>query len=85
MEKWKLVMETVNDYLTENTVMTKREFWLTVTSCTLAGVLIGIIFSPVKKGLSIFSNNGNGNGCGSGNDYCDDQEDETECIGVYEK
>lgn len=73
----KKVKETVTELLTGDTIMTKKEFWLTVTSCTLLGVLVGIILSPVTKGIAIGSNNGNGNGSGN-TEYNDCTEDETE-------
>jgi len=77
------VKATVTELLSGDTIMTKKEFWLTVTSCTLLGVLMGIIISPVTKGIMIGSHNGNGNGSGN-TEYNDREDDETECIGVCE-
>ncbi|MDD3205151.1 MAG: hypothetical protein PHS74_05375 [Lachnospiraceae bacterium] len=76
----KKVTEWCEKFLTGDTTMTKKELWLTITSCTLLGVLIGLIVAPVTKGVMIGSNNGNGNGCGN-TEYNDDTE-EPECIGV---
>ncbi|MDD2972074.1 MAG: hypothetical protein PHE02_08105 [Lachnospiraceae bacterium] len=78
------VRAAATEFLTGDTTMTKKEFWLTVTSCTLAGVLVGLFLAPVTRGIIIGSNNGNGNGCGNREYHEDDQDDATECIGVDE-
>ena len=41
-----------------NMTVSKRELFLVVTACTLAGILTGILLSP-KKAVAIGSNNGN--------------------------
>lgn len=44
--------------LDRNIIVNKRELFLGMTSCTLAGVLLGILLSP-KRCLSIGSYNNN--------------------------
>lgn len=46
--------------LDHDMVINKRELFLGVTACTLAGILTGILLSP-KKAVTIGSNNGNNN------------------------
>ena len=46
--------------LDRNIVINKRELFLGIMTCTLAGILTGILFSP-KKVLTIGSNNGSNN------------------------
>lgn len=51
--------------LEESTVISKRELFLGLSTCALAGIVLGVFFSPKKK-VTIGSNNGNnntGNGC----------------------
>lgn len=46
-------------------VISKRELFLGLTTCALAGLVLGVFFSPKKK-VAIGSNNGShntGNGC----------------------
>lgn len=54
--------EKLTELLTGNVTINKKEFWLTVTSCTLLGVIIGLISAPFTHGITLFSHNGNGNG-----------------------
>ena len=54
----------------EERIMTKRELFLTVTTCTLAGILLGILFSPKKKTMI-----GSHNGCYNGTYPGEDKED----------
>lgn len=46
--------------LDQEIVVNKRELFLGVTTCTLAGILTGILLSP-KKSVTIGSHNGNNN------------------------
>lgn len=46
--------------LDQKIVVNKRELVLGLTACTLAGILVGILFSP-KKTTTIGSHNGNNN------------------------
>lgn len=68
-EKWSIFKESLSDV----TMMTKREFLLTLAVCILGGIVFGVFFSP-KKSMVIGSNNGNNSG-----NYGrkDEEEDET--------
>lgn len=44
--------------LSENTTMTKKEYFLTIATCLLGGIVLGILCSP-KKHTVIGCNNGN--------------------------
>jgi hypothetical protein len=46
--------------------MKKREYFLTLTVCLLAGLVIGMLISP-RKFTMIGNNNGNNNGNNEGN------------------
>ncbi|MCM1258560.1 MAG: hypothetical protein NC307_11985 [Roseburia sp.] len=52
-------------------LVNKREMVLVVTVCALAGILLGILFSP-KKSTTIGSNNGNNSGNGN---FPEEEED----------
>lgn len=56
-EKWNEIQIT----LEEMTLMKKREYFLTLTVCLLAGLVIGMLISP-RKFMMIGNNNGNNNG-----------------------
>lgn len=56
-EKWSIFKESLSDV----TMMTKREFLLTLAVCILGGIVFGVFFSP-KKSMMIGSNNGNNSG-----------------------
>lgn len=58
------------------TVISKRELFLEIAVCALAGILLGIIFTP-KKTITIGSNNA-GNGCSNGNNNGNDSAEEDE-------
>ena len=45
--------------LDEETIISKRELFLGLLSCVLAGIVTGIFFSP-RKNVTIGSNNGKG-------------------------
>lgn len=68
-EKWQTFKESLSDV----TMMTKREFLLTLAVCVLGGIVFGVFLSP-KKSMVIGSNNGNN----SGNYGHKDSEDEEE-------
>lgn len=53
--------EKLTELLTGSVTISKKEFWLTVTSCTLLGVIIGLIAAPFTHGIALCSHNGNGN------------------------
>lgn len=55
MKKIKLFWESLDDVAT----VSKRELFLGLVSCTLAGIVLGVLFSPKKTSI-IGSNNGNG-------------------------
>ncbi len=55
MKKMKAFWESLEDF----TTVSKRELFLEVVCCALAGFVLGILFSP-KKTTIIGSNNGNG-------------------------
>ncbi len=56
--------------LEDNTTISKRELFFILATCSLAGIVLGGIFSP-KKTVTIGSNNGD-KGCG----YDDKQDEE---------
>ena len=62
--------------LDETTVVSKRELFLEIVVCALAGIVLGMILTP-KKTVTIGSNN-SGNGCNCGNSGCDDAQTEDE-------
>ena len=70
--------------------ISKTDFWLTLLSGTLLGVIIGIFCAPMTHGVSveIGSHNGNTNDdgcCCDCDDDCDcDCECDCECVGVVE-
>ena len=55
------------------TVISRRELFLEIVVCTLAGILLGIIFTPKKT--TIIGSNNSGNGCNNGNESADDEEE----------
>ena len=55
MKKMKMLWESLEDMAT----VSKRELFLELVTCALAGFVLGIIFSP-KKTTMIGCNNGNG-------------------------
>ena len=59
--------------LDETTIISKRELFLEIVTASLAGLVLGMIFTP-KKTVTIGSNN-SGNGCNCGNGGCDGCED----------
>lgn len=74
--------EKITEILTGNVTISKKEFWLTVTSCALLGVITGLILAPFTHGITLCSHNGNGN---TKSVYGKEEADaETECIGVCE-
>ena len=56
-EKWELFKVS----LTEDKIMTKKEWLLTIAVFALAGIVLGMLLSP-RKNVTIGSNNGNNNG-----------------------
>ena len=64
------ILKQIFSNLDEEKVVSKRKMLLTVTTCTLAGILLGILVSP-KKRMMI----GSHNGCYNGNYPVDDMED----------
>lgn len=65
--------------LNVNITVNQRELILGVTVCALAGIVIGMIFSP-KKWVMIGSQNGNGRDdegkvMFDGNEKCDEDEE----------
>ena len=56
-EKWELFKVS----LTEDKIMTKKEWLLTIAVFVLAGIVLGMLLSP-RKSVTIGSNNGNNNG-----------------------
>ena len=60
-EKMKEKWNEFQTSLEEMTLMKKREYFLTVTVCLLAGLVIGMLISP-RKFMMIGNNNGNNNG-----------------------
>lgn len=44
-----------------NRSWTKEEKFLVVLSATLVGIIAGFIFSPIQRGISLFSHNGSNN------------------------
>lgn len=56
-------MKKMNEFmteLTETTTMTKKEYFLTITTCLLGGIVLGILCSP-KKYTKIGCGNGSNN------------------------
>ncbi len=67
-------MKKLNQFwasLDGETAVPKKELFFEITTCILAGIVIGMIFSP-KKCVAIGSNN-SGNGCNCGNQGADDE------------
>lgn len=62
--------------LDDTTIISKRELFLEIVSVALAGLVLGMIFTP-KKTVTIGSNNA-GNGCNCGNSGSDEIDDEDE-------
>ena len=56
-ERWELFKVS----LTEDKIMTKKEWLLTIAVFALAGIVLGMLLSP-RKNVTIGSNNGNNNG-----------------------
>lgn len=44
-----------------NRSWTKEEKFLVVLSAALVGIIAGFIFSPIQRGISLFSHNGSNN------------------------
>ena len=65
------ILKEMFSNLDEEKVVSKREMLLTVTTCTLAGILLGIIFSPKRKTMI-----GSHNGCYNSNYPADDVDNE---------
>ncbi len=55
------------------TEISRRELFLEIAVCVLAGILVGMIFTP-KKTVTIGSNN-SGNGCNNGGGSAEDEEE----------
>lgn len=68
-EKWENFKVTLSDV----TMMSKREFLLTVAVCLLGGIVFGMFFSP-RKSTMIGSNNGNNSGNGNKGNGCNTDE-----------
>jgi hypothetical protein len=53
----------MKQYITEfiNRSWTREEKVLVVLCASLIGILVGFLFSPLKKGISLFSHNGSNN------------------------
>ena len=47
---------------------------LCVMNAALMGLVVGFVFSPIKKGMQIWSHNGCNNGCHSGNNNGTDEK-----------
>lgn len=48
------------DFMTEETTTTRKQTFTTCTIIALAGIIIGFVFSPIKKGFYFnISDNGN--------------------------
>ncbi|MFW5668922.1 MAG: hypothetical protein ACOCM4_06715 [Acetivibrio ethanolgignens] len=60
--------------LEETTVISKKELFLEIVACALAGIVLGMIFTP-RKTITIGSNN-SGNGCSCKNAIDVDREDD---------
>ena len=64
--------------LNQNIVVNKRELILGITTCALAGILLGILISP-NKTMTIGSNNGNNNSAALPQEPCEEKTaEETE-------
>lgn len=64
--------------LEDETIISKRELFLALVTCTLAGIVAGVFLSP-KKNVEIGSNNGSNNsGCRECGDIQDYEEDSAE-------
>lgn len=71
-EKW-MELQTI---LEEMQTMKKREYFLTLAVCVLAGLVVGMLISP-RRMLMVGSNNGNNNVTGKGKcrkDRCEGEE-----------
>lgn len=52
--------DSIVDYFTGDTYTTRKKIITTCTLCTLIGIVIGFLLSPIKKGFYFnISNNGN--------------------------
>lgn len=71
MKNWK---ENVKNLFCGETIISKRELWLTGVICFLAGVVYGLFTAPWTRGVSIGCN------CGNYSNY-DSAEDGRDCDG----
>lgn len=55
------------------TVISRRELFLEIAVCALAGILLGMIFTPKKT--TIIGSGNSGNGCNNGNDSAEKEEE----------
>lgn len=53
------------------TVISKRELFLEIVVCALAGLVLGMIFTPRK--ITTIGSNNSGNGCNNGNGENEDE------------
>lgn len=51
--------ETVSDYMGQETIRSRKEAFLIGGILFLMGIIIGFMLSPMKKGITIASNNVN--------------------------
>ena len=84
-EKWELFKVS----LAEDKIMTRKEWLLTIAVFLLAGIVLGMFFSP-RKSITIGSNNGNNNGSNNQDNnnnnsgsVSTDAEEAPELIGKY--
>lgn len=55
------MIEKIQNFLEQE--HTPLEKGLLISVALLSGIMIGFLFSPIKKGIKVCSENGNGNGC----------------------
>ena len=55
------MIEKIQNFL--NQEHTPLEKGLLISVALLSGIIIGFLAAPIKKGIKMWSDNGNGNGC----------------------
>lgn len=55
------MVEKIQNFLEQE--HTPLEKGLLISVALLAGIIIGFLAAPIKKGIQMWSDNGNGNGC----------------------
>lgn len=68
-------IECFKEYLEDGDERTNKELFILGTICLLAGIVIGFMMAPIKKGISI----GSGNNISTDNSYAPSPKDYDDC------